>query len=128
MKTDVLGFSPGQKPYGSDQSSTGSVRKTSKPPALKRSDVQTISLASQATHSPKSASGSDAGKMSATPITPTPFSGAVGHTPYGPAPAMSTYVTAGSARSIVRAEVVGSAMIVIVGVLTLQAAWLRGFP
>lgn len=124
VTTAVPGFSAGQECYGCDKSSTGSVSVTVTgtaawtETAMKISDSRTVSLANQpnASSLPTSVEGI---ASSTPPITPTPFSGVVGNTPYGPASALPTYVTAGSARSVVCAGVVGSALMVVVGVLAL---------
>lgn len=114
LKTAVPGFTPGQECYGCAPSSSGTGIATSTE-TMTLSDVETISLGSDPTASTTFPYG-DPG-ASETLTTPTPATGPTGNLPYGPPSALPAYVTAGSARTVARAGLVGIVFPVVMGML-----------
>lgn len=118
LKTAVPGFTAGQECHGCQPSAstsgvdpvvTGAETLTE---TMTLSDVETVSLGS---YPVASGTGADDGDPEAlgTPTSPAAYSGPTGNTPYGPASALPTYITAGSSRSFAPAGVIGSVLVVL---------------
>lgn len=114
LKTAVPGFTAGQECYGCAPSSPGTGIATSTE-TMTVSDVDTISLESYPTASTRFPDGNPG--ASATLTTPAPATGPTGNLPYGPPSVLPAYVTAGSARTVARAGLVGIVSAAVMGLL-----------